>query len=90
MTSPNSGTVARHGTEGFINAYDDIDAMCQSVRLLAEDPDLRLSMGEAARRRAAEFNLDWYSREIANVLHRARQPQGSSAATQATDVALSR
>ena len=70
VTSPNSGTVARHGTEGFISAYDDIEAMAESVERLASNPSLRLEMGRAASKRAGEFTIDWYSREIGRLLTR--------------------
>jgi glycosyltransferase involved in cell wall biosynthesis len=68
VTSPNSGTVARHGTEGFITAYDQIDAMADAVERLASNPGLRQDMGRAASRRASEYTIDWYSREIGRVL----------------------
>ena len=68
VASPNSGTVARHGTEGFIAAYDQIDAMAEAVDRLASNPELRHEMGRAASRRVGGFTIDWYSREIAPLL----------------------
>jgi glycosyltransferase involved in cell wall biosynthesis len=70
VTSPNSGTVARHGREGFIAPYDDIDALAGYVRELVENPDRRLEMGCAARKRYEECNLDSYSRELSAMFYR--------------------
>ena len=70
VTSPNSGSVARHGQEGFIAPYDDIDALAGYVRQLVENPDRRLEMGRAAREYCGQFNLDYYSLELAAMFHR--------------------
>ena len=70
VTSPNSGTVARDGVEGFLAAYDDAATLSERILRLAQDEGLRQRMGQAARRRAEEFNLDWYSREIGRLLRR--------------------
>jgi glycosyltransferase involved in cell wall biosynthesis len=68
VTSPNSGTVARDGVEGYVAAYDDVDTLARRIRELAEDEGLRRDLGQAARRRAEHFNLDWYSGEVARLL----------------------
>jgi glycosyltransferase involved in cell wall biosynthesis len=70
VTSPNSGTVARHNQEGFIAAYDDINALARYVQELVENPNRRLEMGRAARKRYEECNLDSYSRELSAMFHR--------------------
>lgn len=70
VTSTNSGTVARHGKEGFIVPYDDVDAMAGYVRELAQDREHRFAMGRAAWRRCRELNLDYYSRELSALFHR--------------------
>lgn len=70
VTSPNSGSLARHGQEGFIAAYDDIDALAEYVRELATDPERRQEIGRAARQRCEQFNLDYYSRELSALFHR--------------------
>jgi glycosyltransferase involved in cell wall biosynthesis len=70
VTSPNSGTVARHGQEGFIAPYDDINALAGYLRELVENPDRRFEMGLAARKRCEQFNLDYYSRELSALFHR--------------------
>ena len=80
VASPNSGSVARHGREGFIAAYDDIDALTGYLRELVEDPKRRLEMGRAARQRCEQFNLDYYSRELSALFYRlvGRQPTSSA------------
>jgi glycosyltransferase involved in cell wall biosynthesis len=73
VASPNSGSVVRDGKEGFICPYDDIDALADRIEQLAVDNALRASMGQAARQRAEQFNLNWYSRQLTNVYARAMQ-----------------
>src|SRR5262249_14490715 len=51
VTSPNSGTVARHGIEGFLCAYDDLDAATAHIDRLISNDSLRLEMGSAAAER---------------------------------------
>ncbi len=70
VASPNSGTVLRDGVDGWIIPYDQPEAMAQRVMELAEDEEKRLAMGRAARRRAEEFDIDYYGRELAALLHR--------------------
>jgi glycosyltransferase involved in cell wall biosynthesis len=70
VTSPNSGSVVRDGQEGYIVPYDDVDQAEVRLAAMVRDPTLRQSLGEAARRRAAEFSLDWYSAELAALIGR--------------------
>jgi glycosyltransferase involved in cell wall biosynthesis len=69
VCSPNAGSVARNEQEGFIMPYDDIDRMADAVARLAADTGLRSRMGRAARERVESFNLDWYSRRMAELLN---------------------
>lgn len=64
IASPNSGTPVRHGIDGFITTYDDVDRMADYVAQLTADKDLRLRMGDAARQRAMQFGLDQYGRKM--------------------------
>jgi glycosyltransferase involved in cell wall biosynthesis len=70
VTTTNSGTVARDGVEGYIREIDDIDGMAAAIEKLASDGELRLSMGRAARERILNFNIEWYSRSLADVAAR--------------------
>ena len=45
--------LADHGTEGMLVEVGDVPALGGAIEQLARDPDLRASMGRAARRRAA-------------------------------------
>lgn len=70
VTTPNAGSIARHGSEGFIHAYDDIDALVAAVERLIDEPELRTRMGRAAALRVREFDVENYSRAIAALLQR--------------------
>jgi hypothetical protein len=60
VTSPNAGTVIRHGVEGFVHQYDDVDSLAASVETLASDAARRAEMSRAARARAEHFDLANY------------------------------
>jgi hypothetical protein len=60
VTSPNAGSVVRHGVDGFIHPYDDVESLAASVEALASDAARRADMSRAARARAESFNLDHY------------------------------
>ena len=64
VTTPNSGTVVRHAEEGFVHPCADLEALTASVDRLISDARLRSEMARAARKRAEEFNLEWYSQEL--------------------------
>ncbi|HXF56069.1 MAG TPA: glycosyltransferase [Actinomycetota bacterium] len=49
--------VVRHGRDGLIVPPSDSAASAEAVTCLLLDPELRRSMGEAARGRAAQFDL---------------------------------
>lgn len=70
VSSPNSGTVARHGVEGFIAAYDALDEFAAHIERLRSDRELRLEMGRAARRRYEQFGLNAYSGAFASLFGR--------------------
>ncbi len=76
VTSPNSGTVARHGEEGFIAEYDQTEKFADYLRRLIEEPGLRLRLGRAARARAERFSLDGYAAELSPLLTRLVQEHG--------------
>jgi glycosyltransferase involved in cell wall biosynthesis len=68
VTTPNSGTVVRHGIEGFIHAPNDLDGIEASLRLLLEDRMLRNAHAEAAQLRAREYDLASYERGLRDLL----------------------
>ncbi|HTW94973.1 MAG TPA: glycosyltransferase family 4 protein [Tepidisphaeraceae bacterium] len=71
IASPNSGTIMRHGVDGFLHAYDDIDALAASVDRLAGDEALRREMGRQARAAAEQMTLDHYGRRLVKIFHSA-------------------
>jgi glycosyltransferase involved in cell wall biosynthesis len=77
VTSPNSGSVARDGDEGFVRPYDDVDGFAGAIDRLTANPGLRVQMGAAARARAQMYNLDMFSRQLeaclTGLLHSASQ-----------------
>ena len=71
VTSPNSGTVARDGRDGFVVAYDDTDAAVERITRLVRDPELRSEMGRSAAARAGGFSVDAYGAGLAQVVQEA-------------------
>ena len=70
VVSPNSGSVVRDGIEGYIRPYDDIPGLIEAVRHLVDDRSARLGMGQAARRRVADFSIARYGQRIADLFLR--------------------
>ncbi len=68
VTTPNSGTPVRHGIEGFLAPYDDVDQLSGSIERLVESRELRSEMGNAARQRAVQFTVERYGRELKRVI----------------------
>lgn len=65
-----SGTVARDGIEGFLVAPGDIDTLANRMDRLGNDPELRMRMSAAARRRAEEFNWHRYHASVRSEIDR--------------------
>lgn len=59
--------VVRHGTDGLVVPPADPAALADAVTCLLLDPELRRSMGEAARGRAGQFDLRVAVRRIEEV-----------------------
>ena len=69
ITTPNSGSVVRHGIEGLIVPPRDVDALRKSIQKLALDGELRRKMGFAARKRAEEYSWSKYHQRLAAIIH---------------------
>ncbi|HEX4053929.1 MAG TPA: glycosyltransferase [Tepidisphaeraceae bacterium] len=65
ITTPNSGSRVRDGIEGFIRSYDDIGGFEQAIHRLDDDRDLLLSMGNSARQRVIDYDLQRYQTDLA-------------------------
>ncbi len=70
VTSPNSGTLVRHGIDGFVCPYDDTDRMADDITRLANDPEQRHQMGTSARARAEAFDIDYYGKTLRELCER--------------------
>jgi glycosyltransferase involved in cell wall biosynthesis len=77
VTSPTAGTVVRHEKEGFVHAYDDVDALAAAIDRLASDKQLRREMSWAARQRVESFDVDVYGRGLVEVFGRGRATAAS-------------
>jgi alpha-maltose-1-phosphate synthase len=68
VTTPNSGSVIRDGIDGLIVGPGDVDGLCDRIRLLYDDPDLRRWMG-AQGRELVRRHFTWrhYRRRISGV-----------------------
>lgn len=64
VTTPNAGSVARDGIEGYIIPIRDVDALCDRLQHLRANPAVRAEMARSARLRAAEFTWDAYRRKL--------------------------
>ncbi len=68
VTTPNSGTVIRHGIEGFIHEPTDWDGMADSLQNLLENKSLRVNLGVAAQSGANQFDLLDYQGKLGQLL----------------------
>jgi LmbE family N-acetylglucosaminyl deacetylase len=64
ITTPNAGSIVRHGREGLIIEAGNEAALAAAVGTLYEDGALRRRMSVAARARAEEFPWNRYARRV--------------------------
>jgi glycosyltransferase involved in cell wall biosynthesis len=67
LTTRESGTRVRHGMEGFVYRYDDLDGFEAAIHRLSTDGDLRVAMGDAARARAMSYTTEAYGDGLAEL-----------------------
>lgn len=67
VTTFNSGTLARHGSDALIVRNGDVAGFVEAITQLVENAELRYDLGHAARERVEQFNLDWYTAELAAI-----------------------
>ena len=70
VTTPNAGSVARDGEDGFIVTIRDIDALCYRLERLRRDDALRMRLGRAARERASQFTWETYGTRLVEAYQR--------------------
>ena len=68
VTTPNAGSVVRHGVEGFIVPVRGVEALAAALERLRADGRLRQAMGQAARRRAEGFTWVRYGDSLAQAM----------------------
>lgn len=68
VASPNSGTLVRDGVDGFIRAYDDVEAMAACIEQLAVDEQLRVEMGILGRRQTEAVTVESYGRALVELM----------------------
>jgi len=64
ITTPNSGSVVRHGIDGFIVEPEDEKALGEAIQSLYANHRLREEMGVNARHLAEEFTWDVYRERV--------------------------
>lgn len=64
ITTPESGSIVRHGTDGLLVPSGDEEELLAAMRTLYESPELRRGYGEAARTRAEEHTWDRYAERV--------------------------
>ncbi|HEY9346513.1 MAG TPA: glycosyltransferase family 4 protein, partial [Inquilinus sp.] len=74
ITTPNTGSVVRDGTDGFVVPIRDVDAIVQSLHLLRADRARLSEMSHNAKLRAQDFDLAGYGRRLCDALGKARVP----------------
>lgn len=65
VTTDRAGAILTHQQDGFVLPYDDRDALCHTLSLLAKDPDLRARIGAAARQTAERRTWDDFGDQAA-------------------------
>ena len=71
ICTPNTGSVVRHGLDGFIVPIRDPEAIADCIDALAASPERRREMGESAGERAAAFTVDAYGTRFMAALNMA-------------------
>lgn len=64
ITTPNAGSVVRHGHDGFIAPIRDVDALMEHLLYLYEHPGERAQMGRHARATAERFTWKAYHERL--------------------------
>jgi starch synthase len=68
VVTPNAGSVARDGIEGYEVAARDVVALAERMTRLGEDPGLRARMSAAARQRAESFDWPRYHTAVGSLV----------------------
>jgi hypothetical protein len=64
ICTPNTGSVVRDGTDGFLVPVRDVETLMARIERLYREPDLRAAMAISARARAEDFTWAHYGDRI--------------------------
>ena len=64
VSTPNTGSLVRHGVDGFVVPIRDATALQEKIELLCDDRALRSRMATSARERSKEGSLGAYGRRL--------------------------
>jgi glycosyltransferase involved in cell wall biosynthesis len=64
VCSANTGSVVRHGEEGFLVPIRDVEAIVERLERIVGDWELRIRMSDSARARAEEFTIELYGQRL--------------------------
>jgi len=67
ICTPNTGSVVRDGTDGYLVPVRDVPALMEKIELLYRNPARRAAMGRAARQRAQDFTWRAYRERLAGL-----------------------
>jgi glycosyltransferase involved in cell wall biosynthesis len=68
ITTPNAGSVVRHGIDGLVVPAQDASALAAAIDRLSADPAWRESLAASATAHVRAYDLDAYGQEIVKVL----------------------
>jgi glycosyltransferase involved in cell wall biosynthesis len=81
ITTPNSGSVVRHGIDGYIVGPEDEEALGEAIKTLYENHRLRNKMSANARHRAEEFTWNAYASRVWETYGSLSESKSTSAKT---------
>ena len=79
ITTPNAGSVVRHGIDGFIVPVRDAEAIAAAIDSIRTAPALLLSLSRNAALRAREFTLQQYGERLRAAFARIGEPAAALA-----------
>jgi glycosyltransferase involved in cell wall biosynthesis len=75
VCTENTGSVVRHGIDGFIVRSGDVDGIVGALEALNRNPTLRQAMSQNAREQAAEFTVARYGERLLAALAVLQRPK---------------
>ena len=79
VVTPNAGSVARDGQDGFVVPIRDADALQEKILYLYEHPDERAAMGRSAHAYAQQFSRQAFARRMMAVYSDVLQQESAGA-----------